>query len=346
MSQDGMRGYQDGDEDALITLFNDVFKSTRNLRRWRWQFREHPQGPGWIMLAESQQEIVAQVGMIRGNLNMAGVEIAGGQACDAAVRPDQRNKGWLVRLSDANFRNATDAGAKALFSFPNRNSFPGVVRHLGWDRVATLSQYTLRLGYRRFWGRPIDGVFRVLMRLRIAARSATLRSRVSLAKGHVQEEERIPDMVGSLLQEFRSYEMLCLWKDLEYLRWRYERHPDNRYRFHTLVAGGQANGFVVSRSVGDTVAICEILSRKKDVLATALLVNAVVEHYCAAGSQKVVFFGHDDGFFDSVLACCGFSRTYSSDLVFTGRVYGDPALAIRFLLPGNWTIAYGDTDVI
>ena len=341
-----MRDCQDGDEDALIAFFNDVFKTTRSLRRWRWQFREHPQGRGWITLAESQQAIVAQVGMMRGNLNVAGVEIAAGQGCDASVHVDHRGKGWLVRLSDANFRKAVDAGAKALFSFPNRNSLPGLVRHLGWDRIATLGQYTLRLGYRRFWGRAIDTLFRGLMRFRIGARSAVLRLRVSRIEGRVQEETRVPDMVGSLLQEWRSYEMLSIWKDLEYLRWRYERHPDNQYRYHMLVAGGQANAFVVSRADGDTVSICEILSRKKDVLATALLVNAVVEQLCAAGAQKVVFFGHDDGFFDAVLAYCGFSHTYSSDFVLTGRVYGDPALASRFLLPGNWTVVYGDTDVI
>ena len=156
----------------------------------------------------------------------------------------------------------------------------------------------------------------------------------------------LPAAVGGLLDETRNYEVLSIWKDLQYLRWRYEQHPDHRYVFHVLRVGGVPEGIAVTRHVGDTTAICEFIHRTKDVRQAAMLLGAIVRHHTTRGMQRVEFFGHDDGFCESVFRQCMFTSSYANGFVFSGRVYGGGALEQRFIVPQNWTVVYGDADVI
>jgi hypothetical protein len=144
MTDDPIREYRAGDEAGIIGLFNSVFGEKRTLDRWKWQFAEHPQGLGWIQLAESNGETVGQSCMMRDHLNFCGKEVCAGQSVDAMVRADQRGKKWFVRLAEANYANAAGRGLKAVFGFPNRNSFPDVVGVLGRHRIAALQYFYFR----------------------------------------------------------------------------------------------------------------------------------------------------------------------------------------------------------
>jgi hypothetical protein len=69
-------------------------------------------------------------------------------------------------------------------------------------------------------------------------------------------------------------------------------------------------------------------------------------YYAKSAAERIEFFGHDDGFFDSVFEQCGFRTRYSSGFNFSGRVFADERLAKQFAAPQNWSVVYGDTDVI
>jgi hypothetical protein len=176
MSEDSVRSYRDGDEQMIVRLFSEVFGLPKSLSRWRWQFREHPQGAGWITLAEScEGDIVAQYCVMRNNLNLGGRQIEAVQSCDTMVREDQRGKKWFVRLARPNYDEVAAIGIKAVFGFPNQNSFPGFARSLEWERIAALTAYTLRLGGAKAWGGAIDFCFKQALVLRESLRARLLR---------------------------------------------------------------------------------------------------------------------------------------------------------------------------
>jgi hypothetical protein len=344
MTDDPIREYRAGDEAGIIGLFNSVFGEKRTLDRWKWQFAEHPQGLGWIQLAESNGETVGQSCMMRDHLNFCGKEVCAGQSVDAMVRADQRGKKWFVRLAEANYANAAGRGLKAVFGFPNRNSFPDVVGVLGRHRIAALQYFYFRTGYLRVWGSLVDMVFKVVLNTIVSLRTALFKSFIGGSRVVVTDE--LPAAWDDVLEEIRNHQVLSVWKNVDYLRWRYQDHPEHRYVFHFLYIGGRPEGIIVARDVGTTTAICELLHRTKDVRQSALLLNSVLSYHNRRSIQRIEFFGHDDGFFNAVFAQCGFKSSYSGSFVFSGRVFGDAALEQRFIIPQNWTISYGDTDVI
>jgi hypothetical protein len=260
------------------------------------------------------------------------------------VRSDQRGKKWFVRLGRANCEHASSGGLKAVFGFPNRNSYPGLARSLEWHRIATLRNFYFRSGYRRVWGPVVDSVFKLGLGTVISLRAFVLRFLVRDA--HVVVTQSVPEALADLLEEILDYEVLSVWKNLEYLQWRYERHPEHRYMFHVLYVSGLPQGIAVTRDDGATAAICELIHRTKDVRQAAILLNRVLSYHSQRGSQRVEFYGHDDGFFDAVFTQCGFRSSYETSFVFSGHVYGDAALEQRFPVPSNWTVVYGDTDVV
>lgn len=344
MGEGRIRRYERGDEHGIVALFRSVFGAQRTLERWRWQFVEQPQGGGWITLAERDGELVAQYCMMRNDLSLVGRRVAAAQSCDTMVRGDQRGQGWFVRLARENYQQAADDGVKAVIGFPNRSSFPGFAGSLDWERIATLQEFSFHAGHARLWGGLVDRAFKLVLRARVGLRCRLLE--LSAKGATVEAVPSLPEAVSGLLDEIRRYEILCVWKDLDYLRWRYEKHPEHAYDFHLLARDGRPEGLVVSRRVGSTVAICELLHRTKDVAEAALLVGAVVRAHLGGPVQRIEFYGHDDGFFASAFARAGFRSRYSASFVFGGRVFDDDALRRRFVLDRNWTVVYGDTDVV
>ncbi|UCF04859.1 MAG: GNAT family N-acetyltransferase [bacterium] len=339
-----IRNYTEGDETAIVRLFNDVFAAERTVERWAWQFQDHVQGAGWITLAEAGDEIVGQYCMMRNHLNFMGREICAGQSCDTMVRSDQRGKRWFVRLASANYEYAAGTGMKAVFGFPNRASYPGFMRSLLWHRITALRHYYYRIGYRRIWGAGIDRIYKFFHKMILTKKTAGLRYRAG--ESRIETTAHLPDEIEGLCAELLNYEVLSIWKDLKYLRWRYENHPDNRYTFHILWVADRPECLIVTMEKGRDIAICDLLSRTKNIRQAASLLAYVIRLYQATSAQVIHFFGYDDGFFDSVFILCGFSAEYSGDYVFGGRVFGDGDLANKYVIPQNWTIAYGDTDFL
>lgn len=340
-----MREYKPGDEVEILDLFQKVFGVDRTINRWNWQFKNNVFGGGWITLAEIRNEIVAQYCMMRYHLNFMGREIIAGQSCDTMVRSDQRGQKWFSRLASANYKYASEEGAKAVFGFPNRDSYPGFMRDLEWHRIVSLKYYFYRIGFRKIWGHKIDRIFKYFYHMLIKFKYYfALLYRTSRIK--INTLSHLPDGLEDILREIRDYEVFCVWKDLKYLKWRYENHPNHNYLFHLISFQGRPQGLVITRNCGDTIKICEVLHREKNEHQSTLLLYHVLDHYAMSSAQKIEFYGHDTGFFEAIFTNCGFQMSLYSNWIFGGRVFSDPALESKFILPHNWTIVCGDTDVV
>lgn len=162
-----IRQYTRGDEEHIIRLHNDIFHSSLDTSRWNWQFiNGHPKGHSWITLAQSGTEIVGQYCSMRHHLNLNGREIVAGQSCDTMVRSDHRGKNWFTKLATTNYETAKEDGSRCVFGFPNRNSYPGFMKHLSWIRLFRLNYYYCRLGYRRVVGMPADIILRYFIKIK------------------------------------------------------------------------------------------------------------------------------------------------------------------------------------
>lgn len=340
-----IREYKPGDEADVIKMHNEIFSTNLTLEHWYWQFRDHVQGHAWITFAEIKKEIVGHYCMMRNHLNFMGREIVAGQTCGSMIRSDQRGKKLSTRLILHNNKYAAKEGAVAVLGFPNRDAYPGIMRNSDRHRLVTLKYYLYRIGFQKIWGSKIDRVFKYFHDMLIRLKYIGFRF---LNKGvGIVVSSHLSDRLEDSLREIRDNEVLSIWKDVSYLRWRYENHPDRNYTFHILNVKGRSEGLIVTLDCGEIIAVCDLLHKTKNVSQSALLLLHVLNYYNASDAQKIEFYGYDNGFFDAVFEKCGFKILPFSNFVFTGWAFNENTrIGKMFYLPNNWTIAYGDTDII
>jgi hypothetical protein len=80
-------------------------------------------------------------------------------------------------------------------------------------------------------------------------------------------------------------------------------------------------------------------------MQTVILLRHLINYYAHSTIQKIEFYGHDNGYFDHAFAASGFNIQLLSRFVMVGRVFNNKMLDKMFIIPHNWTISYGDTDI-
>ena len=112
------RQYAETDEMGILNLFYQTFGEQRTSSQWRWQFRDHPKGPSWVVVADREKNVIGHHGMTRQHLNFLGNEVIGGQDVDAMISKEYRGKGEYTKLTSFGFDYARQNGAQALIVFP------------------------------------------------------------------------------------------------------------------------------------------------------------------------------------------------------------------------------------
>ncbi len=343
-----VRSYMPGDETRLLRLFEKVWGTAKTLDHWKWQFREHVQGRAWISIAEIGGKIVGQNCVMQNHLNHLGEEYIAGQSCDSMVDQDYRRRKVRAQITECTFEKAEEMGVHAVFGFPNRISELSLARYHNWNRIAELKFYSFRLGFgklRKIWGTKVDNIFKglLLMPSIIGGGASKYTSKLKI---EIMNSSYLPDNLDTMLRESMTYEILSVWKDLNYLRWRYEKNPTHKYQFHILSSKGEPQALIICRLSGESLLICDVIHRTKDIGETVILLRHVMGCYRKSEVRQIIFYGHDNGFFDSVFKGSGFRVQPRSGMVFGGLVLKSSRLERIFLLPHNWTIAYGDSDWI
>jgi len=340
------RRYQPGDEHDLLALFNRVFGKQRSLEHWRWQFERNPYAPPTIIVARRESD-----GLLAGShvimpiaLNTGGTRVLAGHTLDLVVHEDFRRQGLFETTARECFAWCLERGLRAVIAFPNSQSYPGFVRSLKWSRILDPERWELRTGLRGLLGgarlaRALtwapDMGWRQLTRARLGPG----------ADWSVEWRRTVPEDHDTLWLECASELKLSLWKDKEYLTWRYDLNPDHEFEYVTLREDARLCAVAVVWREAGRCMICEWISRRA---AGPRLGRALVREVCAGslrrGDDRVSFVGHDDGYFASCLG--GFRMRLAPESVLTGRGLEDGPLDALVRDGQNWTVTYGDADYV
>lgn len=344
-----VRSYREGDEVGILQMFKDVFGGQRTVEEWKWQFTGGPEGSGWVAVLEAGEEIVGQHAMMRKDLVFRGKRMICAHEVDAMVKESHRGIGQYVKLAEQNYAGAQEKGCRVVLGFGSRNSYPGsiplLMRAMGWGSIDNLKYYSMRVGRRRLFG-PFDGIVKRLRRAVWSAR-LTLDKRTHAPGLTFASSDTVPVGFAEGLRHIRDYETTAVFKDIAYLTWRYENHPEFDYRFHFALADGKVEGLVVTRDCGDVVAICEVLHRRKDVAHAALLLRYAIAAHMTGPCQRIEFYAHDNGYYEAACRRAGFDIQEYSQIMFGVRcLTDDPAITGPIMRSTTWSIAYGDTDSI
>jgi hypothetical protein len=225
-----IREYESGDEDRIVPFFNQVFAEydgfePRGVRLWKWKFEEHPLGHHTFIAEDDNGAMIGNFAGLRTPYLFRGERRIGSQGVDVCIRKDYRGTGLYVELASAYFQRFDDPREDFIaFGYPNPPSYKVVTRYLSYVPVHCP---IFKLVH------PVDGPWVEDMSRR--------------AEGSAVEElRRFDDRVDRLWNRLRGGYEFATWRDPQYLRWRYERHPAIRYRYLGIVDGaGELEGLLV-----------------------------------------------------------------------------------------------------
>jgi hypothetical protein len=332
------------DRPGILSLFERTFGKPKSGERWRWQYDDPPSGEGIVTVALSDGQVVGCAALMRQDLNFQGDRLPAAQACDGMLHEGFRGAGRYAALASMTHSRAAEQGLVSVIGFPNLPAYPTQIRNVSYSRTLRFHYFYTRTSAPPRLGRGAGVVATPLLAVgnRLRLRVSRLRLGANL---DVESGRSVPDDIDKLLRHHRMQEVVSVWKDAEYLRWRYENHPDYDYRFHVLRRGPAPLAVAVTRRVRGAVLICELVHPNKEVYEAAYLVRRVVDLEGRSAST-VGFFGWDAGFYEAVLKEAGFHHVPHSPFVKIARVLKHHPLETAFRIPSNWTMVHGDTDVV
>jgi len=205
MTQIGVREYREGDKDAVLTVLRlalgegSGFERTHEL--WDWKHTHNPFGRSLVWVATVEGQLAGVRALMRWRLvTPSGEAIECVRPVDTATHPGFLRRGIFQNLTLAAIEHAKDAGIQLIFNTPNSKSKPGYIK-MGWQEVGAVD-VLVRPSLRWLVDRP--------------------------------DEDRRPyldSVVASSLENVKDRPALGLRtpRGVDYLEWRYQRHPSAVY---------------------------------------------------------------------------------------------------------------------
>jgi hypothetical protein len=344
--------YAAGDESEICTLFERVFGSPKSAARWEWQFGANPYESPQIALARDAATggLVGHYAVIPVSINWLGRAVKAAQSVDTMVESQYRGFGIFERTAHACYESLLKSQFELLYGFPNRAALAGRLRNLRWERLFALPSYNTRLSCYEFLKRiaPLPGlptagdfIYRAFCSLRVSSRIAFARLRLRGLK--FRHSNSVPSNYDTFWNAVKQSEIISIWKDRNYLTWRYDRCPDRQYEYFFIEDGNNeiAALCVVRISDGQFV-LCELMAVNRNTRMAQYLLSLVTRAALRLRSNIIGFSGWSPDFFDEAFK--SFDRQGNWNAIFCIYCPNEGALPLAARNPANWTVTFGDTD--
>lgn len=238
MSEDfETRGYEPGDEAAILRLFHRVFHAGRTLEHWRWKYAESPFGNRRISLTfAADGELVAHYAgypvPFRENGEGGSVALTGLQIGDTMTAPGFRHVGrgptsLLGRTVQHFYANFCDGKVAFNFGFNTANIQKFSLRFVKARRIEDVGSWVLE--------NP----------------SSRLRELLPFSRYEVSPVEAVDVEWDELFERLAPRFPLLVARTASWVDWRYLRCPDPGFRLLAARRGRRLVGWIVVRPQAD-----------------------------------------------------------------------------------------------
>lgn len=209
-----------------------------------WLCGDNPAGTAYCYMAVDGETIAGQYIIVPILLAARGEKVKACLSLDTFTHENYRKQGIFVSLAERVYGDAESDGCRFTLGLPNDNSRPGFLKNLNFIEPFALYQSVLPLPFRRLVGSRIADTFgRALCA--VAApfeRGLQIRTVTSIDSA----------WGDALWERLRGQSDWNLWKDGDWLRWRFCENP--KFAYHFIVAeddAGRPSGYLVwSRDTG------------------------------------------------------------------------------------------------
>lgn len=352
-----IREFQPGDEVALNSLFNRVFKLDRPLDEWRWKFAGNRAAAAMqqlvINVAEIDGSVVGHFASLIFRFKFFGDEVVLGQSVDTAVDPPYRGGGrTIVRLTQAHERLLAERGLLFGYGTPNPQHYAVGKLFLRYQDLCVLLTLRRRLNWRHTLRRLAPWLPEALVRA--AGLGAVALGRIGLhwpwRSGLViRRVGRFDAAADALWQRARERYGILAVRDSRFLNWRYADRPGSPYVILQAEVDARLAGFIVLHmkyAGGDAVGqVMDLFAESNPAVEQALLQRALA-WFRAAGADYAVCQVVAQGPDAAIFRAAGF-REHDSFAPMQ-VIYAPHEQALRkypdLADPQQWHLGIGDFD--
>jgi hypothetical protein len=213
-----IRDYKCGDEEAILDLFEVVFRKRMSLNYWKWRFLDNPAGKTCIKLMWQDDQLV-------GHYAVSPVSFKSGDDCflsalsmSTMTHPDYGGRGIFTSLASSLYDYLhRDRGVELVWGFPNGNSHYGFIKNLRWSDIAV-----------------VHTLFKNISNIK------------PLICENIRITEKFTNAHASVLKDVTAGFKFKVERNVEYLNWRYTHNPSNEYLIFEYNLGGNVQ-FLVTK---------------------------------------------------------------------------------------------------
>tara|TARA_Y100001960_G_C14743441_1_gene864316 strand:- start:1256 stop:2329 length:1074 start_codon:yes stop_codon:yes gene_type:complete len=227
------------DIDRFRELYKAVWGFNRPLGFDKWRLFDTPHGTCPTAVAMDGDRFAGLYTLWPISLYLAGTEVLGGQSMDTMTHPDHQGRGLFTKLALASYEIAASRGVKALYGFPNPNSYPGFVNKLNWDHTGDITHYIrlLRISNHPRVPTVVKPVCDIVAHLIPKGKFGPFR-----ITNKRPPEESIIEIIASDTEP----NVCSISKSTKWFQWRYTSESENGYKWITAYSkNDKACGFGV-----------------------------------------------------------------------------------------------------
>lgn len=175
---------------------------------WNYKHQLNPFGESLVLVAEENNRIAGVRAFMRWNWQKGDKLFKCVRAVDTATHPDFQGKGIFKKLTLAAVEKAKEEGCHLVFNTPNEKSRPGYLK-MGWEKAGKL-RVALKPDFSLQWLMKSSG--------------CDLETSKDLSSVEIEE------ICDNRNKHFQQTNLFFTPKSSEFLSWRYETNPLQKYQ--------------------------------------------------------------------------------------------------------------------
>jgi hypothetical protein len=214
-----------------------------------WKYQKNPHGSPVIWVAEDKGRIVGCYILNPVRIRIGQVSVLGAQSVDAAVDNAYRGAGVFKKLAVNAIAQASKEGVAILYAFPTEIAHKGQVR-IGYRpmfiipkmfKVFRIRSLLEEPGSKSAFLQKALGKMKIFQR--IGQTKISTKSNDSLKVRATKDfDSRFETFWNEVCKENKS---VLVERDISYLRWRYNEHPEKQYTTYVCEKNGEVVGYTV-----------------------------------------------------------------------------------------------------
>lgn len=337
-----VRELRSSDQEAILALHNQTFKTKMNAAIFDWKFRQSPEGPALGAVGFYKDQFIGCALAVPIVVRVHHQLYRCYHGTEVMVHPQHQGryllKSFLEKLTDQILATNTET---ALIGYPNESSLLIGTRYLGYEKLLDLRHYQLPLSFvpdipwralRKIF-HPLDFIYRILKKKKNLAHK--------VPDGlQIEQTADIPEDYEDFFENAVSKNDILYDRSRKFLTWRYLNHPEKNCRFFTVRTNRRLVGYFVLQEIRKELYILDIFTAKNENFFREILGYSIAHAF--KNGQSVLKICTHDPTTENALKEFPFRLRKVSLMVFVR----EPSVSLEKILRlSNWRLLSGDYEL-